>query len=131
MSDKSKRKRETVLVTGAAGTVGGYLVRELVARGHRVIATDRPGCRMEFDLPKSTSKDGEGAGEGAVELRPGDITDLSFCVDAVAGADSVVHVAAVVDLNMAEDTVRKVNVDAVRYLYEAARARGCRRFVFF
>ena len=42
----AKQQPETVLVTGAAGTVGGYVVRELVAKGKRVIATDRPGSRF-------------------------------------------------------------------------------------
>ncbi len=112
---------ETVLVTGAAGTVGGYAVRELVARGKRVIAADRPGARWDLDLPPGAP----------VETREGDLTDLSFCVDAVTGADAVIHTAATIDLGQDEATMRRINVDAVRYVYEAARARGCRRFVHF
>jgi nucleoside-diphosphate-sugar epimerase len=115
------KKPETVLVTGAAGTVGSYAVRELVARGKRVIATDRPGCVFDFDLPPGAP----------VEVREGDITDLAFCVDVVAGADAVIHIAATIDLSLDPALIQKINVDAVRYLYEAARARGCRRFVFF
>jgi nucleoside-diphosphate-sugar epimerase len=116
-----REKRETVLVTGAAGTVGGYVVRELVAKGRRVIATDRPGCRFEYDVPKGSP----------IEIREGDITDLGFCVDVVAGADAVIHTAATIDLSLPEAEIQRINVEAVRYLYEAARARGCRRFVHF
>jgi nucleoside-diphosphate-sugar epimerase len=110
-----------ILVTGAAGTVGGYVVRELVARGHHVIVTDRPGARFDFELPD----------DAPLEVRPGDLTDLGFCVDITAGVGAVVHVAASIDLTMPGDEMRRINVDAVRYLYESARARGARRFVFF
>lgn len=116
-------KSEAVLVTGAAGTVGGYVVRELVSRGRRVIATDRPGSRWEFDLPAEKA--------ALVETREGDITDLSFCVDAVQGAGAVIHLAATIDLALPWEMMRRINVDAVRYLYEAARGGGCRRFVHF
>lgn len=113
-------RNETVLVTGAAGTVGAYAVRELVERGHRVIAHDRPGSRFELDLP-----------EGApVEVRTGDLRDLAACVDAVKGAQAVVHIAATVDLALPRDEIMAINRDAVRFLYEAARAAGARRFVF-
>ena len=115
MSDKA----ETVLVTGAAGTVGDYVVRELLKKGRRVIATDLPGSK--FELPK----------DSPIEVREGDLTDLAFCVDVVAGANSVIHTAASIDLRQPAADMVRINVDAVRYLYEAARARGLRRFVHF
>jgi nucleoside-diphosphate-sugar epimerase len=114
-------QRDTVLLTGAAGTVGEYVLSELVAQGHPVIATDLPGFQLHLPRPAGAP----------VELRPGDIRDLGFCVDAVAGAQAVIHVAATIDLALPRDEMWRINVDAVRYLYEAARARGCRRFVFF
>ena len=110
---------ETVLVTGAAGTVGSYVVRELLAKGRPVIATDRPGSRFEF-----------GPAEG-VEVREGDLSSLGFCVGVTAGAGAVIHTAASIDLAMPEDRLQEVNVDAVRYLYESCRARGIRRLVHF
>jgi nucleoside-diphosphate-sugar epimerase len=114
-------ERETVLVTGAAGTVGGCVVRELFGRGYRVIGADRPGARWDLDFPPGA----------AFEKREGDLTDLGFCLDVVAGAGSVIHTAATIDLGQPWEEIEKINVDAVRYLYEAARARGCRRFVHF
>lgn len=121
MSAGAKAKGETILVTGAAGTVGGFIVRELAAKGRRVIATDRPGSRWELDLAKGAN----------VETREGDITDLAFCVDVVEGAAAVIHTAATIDLSLPVEQIMRVNVEAVRFLYEAARARGCRRFVHF
>ncbi len=120
---KLKTGTETVLVTGAAGTVGAFVVQELLKAGHRVIAADRPGSRWE--LPPGARE------KGLVDVREGDLTDLSFAVDAIAGAHSVIHTAATIDLTQPYEVQARINVDAVRWLYEAGRARGVRRFVHF
>src|SRR5688500_18223877 len=112
-------KKETVLVTGAAGTVGTYVVLEVLKAGHRAIAVDRPGARWE--LPKSPD----------IEVREGDLTDLSFVIDAVTGADSIIHTAASIDVAQPYEVLARINLDAVRYLYEAGRAKDVRRFVHF
>jgi nucleoside-diphosphate-sugar epimerase len=117
-------RNETVLVTGAAGTVGAYLVRELALAGCRVIAHDRPGARLDVD-PGVRLPDG-----ASVEVRTGDLRELDACVDAVRGASAVIHVAATIDLSLPTADIMAINRDAVRYLYQAARAAGCRRFVF-
>ena len=49
----TKPKTETVLVTGAAGTVGAYVVQEVLKAGHRVVAVDRPNSR--WDHPKGAA----------------------------------------------------------------------------
>jgi len=111
----------TVVVTGAAGTVGGYVVAECLRQGWRVIAVDRPGTRFPTpDVPA-----------GQFATREGDLTDLAFAVDATEGAEAVIHTAATVDLRTPPDLMKAINFDAVRYVYEAARARGAKRFVFF
>lgn len=113
--------QQTVLVTGASGTVGGFVVPELVAQGFKVIAVDRPGARFDWTLPA----------EAPVTVRTGDLTEPSFCREAVSGADAVIHLAGAIDLRLTWEQLSRINVDAVRYLYEAAREHGCRRFVFF
>ncbi|MBC7544432.1 MAG: NAD(P)-dependent oxidoreductase [Candidatus Sericytochromatia bacterium] len=114
-------ERQTVLVTGASGTVGGFTVPELVAKGYHVVAVDRPGAKFDWELPANAP----------VVIRLGDLTDPAFCREAVEGVNSIIHLAGAIDLRLSWEQLSAINVDAVRYLYEAARETGCRRFVFF
>ncbi|MEU0253796.1 condensation domain-containing protein [Streptomyces sp. NPDC006184] len=70
----------TVLVTGATGGVGAFVLRELVAQGRPVLALARPESAHLV------------AGDG-VDVVEGDLTDLAGLRDAVAGADAIVHAA--------------------------------------
>jgi nucleoside-diphosphate-sugar epimerase len=110
----------TILVTGAGGFVGRALCRRLLADGHAVAGTagrDRP-------LP-----DG-------VERRPiASIGPTTAWTDALAGIDTVVHLAARVHVlkDRAADPAaefRAVNRDGTLHLAQAAARLGVRRFVF-
>ncbi|MEU2450879.1 condensation domain-containing protein [Streptomyces sp. NPDC012765] len=70
----------TVLVTGATGGVGAFVVRELAARGRPVLALARPESAHLI------------ATEG-VDVIEGDLSDLAGLRDAVGQADAVVHAA--------------------------------------
>ncbi|MFI7354021.1 condensation domain-containing protein [Streptomyces avidinii] len=70
----------TVLVTGATGGVGAFVVRELAARGRPVLALARPESAHLI------------ATEG-VDVIEGDLSDPAGLRDAVAQADAVVHAA--------------------------------------
>ncbi|WP_432074938.1 condensation domain-containing protein [Streptomyces wuyuanensis] len=70
----------TVLVTGATGGVGAFVLRELAARGRPVLALARPESAHLV------------AAEG-VDVVEGDLNDLGGLRDAVAGADAIVHAA--------------------------------------
>ncbi|HEX9030269.1 MAG TPA: NAD-dependent epimerase/dehydratase family protein, partial [Streptosporangiaceae bacterium] len=72
-----------VLVTGGAGFVGATLVRQLVGRGHTVRVLD----------DYSTGHPSHLAGVDA-ELVEGDIRDEATLDKAMAGLDSVIHLAA-------------------------------------
>jgi len=109
---------QTVAVTGAAGTVGGFVIDLLREKGYRVIAIDLPGTA----LPEPDEE---------LIVRPGDLTDRNFCAACVEGADHVIHTAAVIDISWSYDRLRPINVDAVRYLYEAARKQRALTFVHF
>jgi 2-alkyl-3-oxoalkanoate reductase len=107
--------RQTILVTGAAGTVGNYVVSLAEAAGHRVIATDlRPaGVRVPV----------------RGEVRAADLTDGEALRSLVRGCDAVVHTAARLDVDANSAELTRVNTDAVVQLYQAAGEAGVKRFV--
>jgi uncharacterized protein YbjT (DUF2867 family) len=103
-----------IAVVGATGFVGSHLVPHLVASGHRVIAISRDGRR----LPEWTAD---------VEARAADITtgDLEA---ALAGADAVVHLAAI-PRETGGRRFDDVNVRGTQRVVAAAESIGVRRFV--
>jgi nucleoside-diphosphate-sugar epimerase len=106
---------ETVLVTGAAGTVGNYVVGLAEAAGFRVIASD------------VTAKGVQAPVRG--EIRPGDLRDESFVSRVVKGVDHVIHTAAMLDVGTPYETLAAVNAEAVGRLYDSLAAVGGKRFL--
>lgn len=112
----------TVLVTGASGFVGRWLVRDLASRGWAVRAVTR-------NLPDVAPP------QGVTWCPLGDLVAVADWGDALAGVEAVVHLAgrAHVMEDDASDPLaayRAVNVDATRTLARQAAAAGVRRFVF-
>lgn len=105
----------TVLVTGAAGTVGNYVIPLAEAAGHRVIATDLTAKGVQIPVRG--------------EVRAGDLRDPDAVRRLVKGCDAVIHTAALLDVGAPPAALRAVNADAVRNLFEAARDAGAERFI--
>ena len=107
-----------IVVTGATGFVGRVAIRTLVAAGHDL----RLAVRTPLPQP------------GLDQVVVGDIGPHTDWSRAVAGADSVVHLAARVhvmrDHAGGADEFRRVNTDGTLQLARAAGAAGARRFVF-
>lgn len=106
-----------ILVTGGTGFLGRAVVDALGAGGHAVrVLARRPV---------------EGAAFGpTAEVVLGDLRDAPSLDRAVAGAEAVVHAAAVLTLDAGgEAALRAVNVEGTRALAHAARRAGVRRFV--
>jgi nucleoside-diphosphate-sugar epimerase len=100
-----------VVVTGAAGMLGGTLVRWLADRGHHVSGVDlRP--------PEHP----------AVPHTVADVRDRAAMTRALAGAEAVVHCAGALPSWPAEQ-IRSVIVDGARTVLAAARAAGVPRVV--
>jgi len=106
---------ETVLVTGAAGTVGNYVVGLAEAAGYSVVASDinARGLRQPT--------------RGRIVA--GDLLDPDVRKRALQGVDHVIHTAALLDATADSDALGRVNTDLVRLLYEGAAAVGAQRFV--
>jgi nucleoside-diphosphate-sugar epimerase len=100
-----------VLVTGGSGALGRQLLGELSARG---IHTRGLVHRRPVD--------------GAGETVTGDISDPASLSPAVAGVESVVHLAALTHARR-QDAYTAINRDGTRNLVAACAAEGVRRLV--
>ncbi len=101
-----------VLVTGATGFLGGYVVEELRIHGHEVIAAARNGSdtsRLE---------------RSGIAKRPFDLAQPEGMTEAVRGMDAVVHLAAYYTFTGQKELYRKLNVDATEALVKACRSEG-------
>ncbi len=115
----------TVLVTGGVGYVGMETVDELLAAGHAVSVLDAL-VHGQADLAAALEARG-------VAFTHGDLRDAAARQRALAGADAVVHLAAIVgDPACAFDPAlaHAVNVEGTEALIADARAAGVGRVVF-
>jgi nucleoside-diphosphate-sugar epimerase len=113
------------LVLGGAGYIGSILVRQLLQAGRRVRVLDSLvyGDTSIHALLRHPN----------FELRVGDCRKIQDVVGAVKGADSIVHLAAIVGDPACEvdrQTSLQINYAATRMLIEVARGNGIKRFVF-
>lgn len=107
----------TILVTGGNGFVGRHLVTALTARGDRVRVLALPG------------EDARWLERPGVTVYRGDITQPESLAAPAAGADGVVHLAAMQDVWRPAEVYRAVNVGGTRNVAQAALTAGARRFV--
>lgn len=103
-----------IVVTGAGGRLGRYVVRELAGAGHEVTGIDKLA-----------------GGESPVRLLAVDLLDAPRVMAALAGAEAVVHLANHIDPTAAvPDPAYSENVVMNFNVFEAARVAGARRFIF-
>ena len=115
-----------VLVTGAAGFIGRWVVGELLARGHGVRPVDNLATGDEDNLVEFERH------PGFRPLEVGDVRDADRCRDWVAGVDAIVHLAASISVqDSIDDPGETFDNDVVGTfrLLEAARSRRA-RFLF-
>jgi len=104
-----------VLVTGATGFVGPYIVRQLVDDGHQVRVLERePGSWQRGGLP-------------CQEAVQGNMTDPASLRRAVEGQEVVVHLVAII--NGSPEQFERVMSQGTRDLVAAAKEAGVQRFV--
>jgi len=103
-----------IVVTGGSGKAGRWVVRDLRERGHDVLNVD-----VTHD----------GSTHGLCVLA--DLTDLGQCHEVVAGADAVVHLAAIPapEIRPAGETFRN-NAMSTYNVFAAAVERGVGRVVW-
>jgi len=121
MSDERLPLPGSVLVTGATGFLGAYVVDGLLKRGVEVRALVRG---EHASLPA-----------GVRQLRVADLSDRAGLRAACAGVEAVIHLAARTHVlrDSARDPLerfRRVNVEGTRILLREALDAGATRFVY-
>lgn len=107
-----------ILVTGAYGFLGKYVIRELTAHGYDVIAFGRKQDKLE-----------ELRGD-KVELFVGDFCKPEEIAEAVQGADAVIHAGALSTVWGRRSDFMETNVRGTRNVLCACAAAGGKRLVF-
>jgi nucleoside-diphosphate-sugar epimerase len=105
-------------VTGATGFIGGEIVKQLIGRGHKVVA-----------LVRSPERAGMLKALG-VEMHPGDITDRDTLKAPMTGVDGVFHVAAWYKVGVKEPLADRINVDGTRNVLKTMCELGIARGVY-
>jgi nucleoside-diphosphate-sugar epimerase len=85
-------------VTGGAGFIGSHLVEELLRRGRQVRVADNfsTGKRENVQAALAAAvADGATDAASRLEVLEGDLADLDVARNACAGADYVLHQAAI------------------------------------
>lgn len=106
-----------VLVVGAYGLIGGYIVSELLREGHDVIGAGRDIARAARRFPQ--------AAWVRADLAAASTADWRGCLQ---GVDAVVNCAGALQ-DSPSDRLRDVHVEGLKALATAARVAGVARFI--
>lgn len=100
----------TILVTGSAGMIGGYVVKGLIENGHTIIGVDRK--MSEVKLPRFSQIILDlSSKEGVMQL----FDDKK--IDRVIHLAALAHTAGVKDVSW--EAFKRVNVDCAENIFEA------------
>lgn len=128
-------------VTGGAGFIGSHLTEELLRRGHAVRVVDNFSTGRRANVEAAAAAAGSAVTTGpwpdaappSLEVIEGDLANLDVARAAVAGADVVLHQAAIpsVPRSVADPvSSNRANIDATLNVLVAARDAGVARVVF-
>ena len=116
-------ERPTMLVTGAAGFIGRYMVDLLVQLGYKVFATDLGSRPRYLGQPRYAG----------VEYAPADLREeesVDFLMKWVQPT-VVFHIGAIFDFSASWEVLRAVNVTGTERICDAARGAGAKRVVYW
>lgn len=109
-----------ILLTGASGYLGSEIARQLIARGEPFRVLVRDPSRLRFDPAAARC-----------QVVIGDLGDPVALREALRGARSVIHTAALVRMWVRDRReFRRVNVEGLQNLLQTASNSGVERIVY-
>lgn len=122
----SELKNKTVLITGAAGCIGAWVVKKLLGLGAVPVVFDLTENRDRLNLIMPNA--------GDVIWEIGDITDFDRLSAVITAHDifAIIHLAALQVPYCKVDPIGsvKVNVLGTAHIFEAARQNGIKRLAY-
>ena len=121
-----------ILLTGASGFLGSYILLELLEKGHDVVALNRtktPSAQIDrvFRTYSSSSEDLL----SKVKWVEGDILDVFSLLDAMDGIDQVIHCAGMVSFDPGQEkALNEINTGGTMNMVNAALQMKISRFVY-
>ncbi len=103
-----------ILVTGGAGRIGRHLAAELAKK----------------EKVRVLIREGEISNIAGAESLVGNLLDMESLKKAVAGCDTVYHLAAMVDYLAPKELMRKVNVQGTKNIVQASAESGVKKFIY-
>lgn len=104
-----------ILVTGATGFLGSYIVKMLLDQDIQVVATKRK--TSSFALVEAV--------KDQIEWHEGDLLDVPFLFDLVKGVDEIYHAAAFISFDPRDvDQMMAINIEGTANIVNAALAAG-------
>ncbi len=132
LQESLRLRPRTWLVTGAAGFIGSHLTATLLQLGQRVRGLDNFATGRRSNLEDVRREVGEAAWHRLTFIE-GDIRNLETCVQAVQGADAVLHQAALGSVPRSIQNPiasHQANVDGFLNMLWAAKEQGVQNLVF-
>lgn len=114
-----------VLITGASGFLGAWVMKRLLSRGIECVGFGRgANARLIEALAPERA--------ASVEWRKGDIANADDTTRALEGCDAVIHLAGMLMADCAAYPVRgaQINLIGTLNVFEAARSAGLRRVIY-
>ena len=135
---KKKYKNKKILITGATGSVGTALIKELIDNYEfsviRAMSNDENGLfSLKSIIRKNLSTYGEMKRKEKVRLLHGDVRSLKRCVEATRDIDIVIHAAAMKHVDICEynpEETIATNILGTKNMVRASMKNDVSKFIF-